>query len=364
MNLKIDRLTYSEPLIILTMWAAIFAAPLFMFSKEELLYWDNVIRSLRAIIPFFLLFLFNHFVLIPLFLFKKRKVPYLIAAILTILVFSLILFYMEAGGFNNQLPPPHPGQGMQFGPGPGPGAHPPPQHRPNPFPYPPLVNTIIMSILILGFGAGIRMIVRWSVLEQEKTKLERENVQNQLAFLKNQVSPHFFMNTLNNIHALIDIDSEEAKTSIISLSKLMRHILYESEVDRIPLKKELEFLSNYISLMKLRFSEKVKVELTMPSTIPEKKIPPLLFISFLENAFKHGISYNADSFINIDIKVDNDKLMFSIINSNHKKDSPEKESGIGIANSRKRLDLLFHDNYTLNIEDDNTIHKLYLTIPL
>ncbi len=362
MNLKADRLKYSEPLIILTMWVAIFAAPLFMFSNDEFLYWDNVLRSLRAIIPFFILFLINHFILIPLFLFKKRKVPYFIAAILTIMVFSLTLFYMEEGGINNQPHPPPPGQGMQIGPGPG--AHPPPQHRPNPFPYPPLLNTIIVSILILGFGAGIRMIVRWSVLEQEKTKLERENVQNQLAFLKNQISPHFFMNTLNNIHALIDIDSEEAKMSIISLSKLMRHILYESEVDKIPLKKELEFISNYISLMKLRFSEKVKVELHMPSTIPEKKIPPLLFISFLENAFKHGISYNADSFIVIDISIVNDKLMFSVINSNHKNARSEKESGIGITNSRKRLELLFHDNYTLKIDDDYAIYKLHLTIPL
>ncbi len=362
MNLKSARLTYSEPLIILTMWVAIFAAPLLMFSNDEFLYWDNVIRSLRTTIPFFLLFLFNHFVLIPLFLFKKREVPYLIAAILTIVVFSLTLYFMEAGGINNQPPPRPPGQGMQIGPGPG--AHPPPQHRQNPFPYPPLVNTIIVSILILGFGAGIRMIVRWSVLEQEKNKLERENVQNQLAFLKNQVSPHFFMNTLNNIHALIDIDSEEAKTSIISLSKLMRHILYESEVDKIPLKKELEFLSNYIGLMKLRFSEKVKVDLQIPSIIPEKEIPPLLFISFLENAFKHGISYNSDSFINIDISIDNDMLMFSLTNSNHKKDKPEKASGIGIANSRKRLDLLFQENYTLKIEDHKTIYKLDLTIPL
>ena len=111
MNLKADRLTYSEPLIILTMWVAIFTAPLLMFSNDEFLYWDNVIRSLRTTIPFFLLFLFNHFVLIPLFLFKKRDVPYLIAAIITIIVFSLTLYFMEAGGINNQPPPRPPGQG-------------------------------------------------------------------------------------------------------------------------------------------------------------------------------------------------------------------------------------------------------------
>ncbi len=143
------------------------------------------------------------------------------------------------------------------------------------------------------------MMVRWSKLEQEKTLLEKENVQNQLAFLRNQVSPHFFMNTLNNIHALIDVDTEEAKEAIIKLSKLMRHLLYDSQAELVPLAKEMEFIQSYINLMKLRFSEKVKINLSIPDQLPDKSIPPFLFTSFVENAFKHGISYQNSSFIDI-----------------------------------------------------------------
>ena len=368
MNIRTEKIKYSETLIILTMWLLLFAAPLLMFSSDEYLYWENVLRSLKAVIPFFFLFLFNHFVLIPIFLFKRKKISYIVAAIITIIVFAFGLYFFEHGiGIGG--PPPHeiqhrPPMGERLQIGPPNGLHQPPEKRANTFPYPPFINTIIVSILIIGFDTGLRMMMRWSVLEQEKSKLEKENVQNQLAFLRNQVSPHFFMNTLNNIHALIDIDTEEAKQSIISLSKLMRHILYESEAEKIPLNKELEFISNYVGLMKLRFSDKVKVELNIPGHIPDKQIPPLLFISFMENAFKHGVSYNADSFINIDIGVMHDMLEFNIVNSQHFMENDRNNSGIGIANSKKRLDLLFGNSYDLTINDNKNLYSLNLRIPL
>lgn len=123
------------------------------------------------------------------------------------------------------------------------------------------------------------------------------------------------MNTLNNIHALVDIDTEEAKHAIIKLSNLMRHLLYDSEGTKTPIKKEIQFIESYIELMRLRFSEKVKITVTIPTIVPDKTIPPLLFTSLLENAFKHGISYKSESFINLNLSFTDTSLIFNIENS-------------------------------------------------
>ena len=118
--------------------------------------------------------------------------------------------------------------------------------------------------------------------------LEKENLNQQLEYLKYQINPHFFMNTLNNIHALVDIDPEKAKTTIVELSKMMRYLLYEGNNSLIPLHREVEFLRNYITLMKLRYTDKVKIDTDIPVSLPDRRLPPLLLITFVENAFKHG----------------------------------------------------------------------------
>jgi LytS/YehU family sensor histidine kinase len=239
----------------------------------------------------------------------------------------------------------------------------PPAH-PRPEPIPPFVSLIILSILIVGFDTGLKVSMKWAQSEREKINLEKENVENQLAFLRNQVSPHFFMNTLNNIHALIDYDAKEAKESVIKLSKLMRHLLYESDGELTSIKKEVDFIKSYIELMKLRFSEKVRINLHLPTELPDKSVPPLLFTSFLENAFKHGISYNEKSFIDISLQLTDENLIFEIRNSNPQKQSENLDSGIGIENTRKRLDLIYKDNYTLKIKDKEELFIVNLTVPI
>ncbi len=135
---------------------------------------------------------------------------------------------------------------------------------------------------------------------------------NQLAFLRNQVSPHFLMNTLNNIHTLIDINTEEAKDALIKLSKLMRHLLYESNEDLVPLHRELEFINSYINLMKLRYSDRVDIKLEIPDDIPQKRFLPYCLLLLLKNAFKHGISYQNYSYIDIRFSIDDKHLNFLI----------------------------------------------------
>jgi len=363
MKSTISQNKNTEHLLLFLLLSLILTAPLFIFQQSGQMDWTKVYSNWKSIAPFLILLLFNHFVLVPLLLFKNKKQAYFISAILFILIFSFTLHFIAKGKDkplieDRPFPPPHilnedrPNK---------PPIHLQEQRRA--FAYPPYISTFIISILLIGFDTGFRMNFRWSKLEQERTELEKENVENQLAFLKNQVSPHFFMNTLNNIHSLIDVNTEEAKEAIIKLSKLMRHLLYDSEAEKIPIKNELDFISSYINLMKLRFSEKVNINLEIPNNVPQKSIPPLLFTSFVENAFKHGISYQKTSYIHIRFQFTDDSLIFILNNSLSDKKNIES-GGIGIDNSRKRLDILFGNNYQLDIEESQTEYHLTLNIPL
>jgi LytS/YehU family sensor histidine kinase len=229
---------------------------------------------------------------------------------------------------------------------------------------PPFANLLIFSVLIVGFDTGLRSGLRGVEMENEKVRLEKEKVATQLVLLRNQVSPHFLMNTLNNIHSLVDVNSSEAKEAIIKLSKMMRYLLYETETEKTTLKKELEFLESYIDLMRLRFNEKVKIILNLPAVFTDRTIPPFIFTSLIENAFKHGVSYNDESFIEIDMLIKDDRLNLTIKNSKYEQNQAREYSGIGIENTRKRLDLLYGANYILDIIESKDLFTVNLSIPL
>ncbi len=363
MKKRFDQLVHTEAYFLIMIWLIIGAAPVFLSMHEHKIIWQDVTHAWLALFPFLILFIINHFILVPYLLFRKLRMAYVLSVLALIIGFSLITWIEGDKQFQPPMnerfqPPVH----QQFSPRLEPMQNPP---RPkNPLGFPPLLITIIVTVLIIGFDTGIRMMSRWMKLEQEKSLLEKENVENQLAFLRNQVSPHFFMNTLNNIHALIDIDTEEAKNAVIKLSKLMRHILYDSENSQISIQKEVDFIVHYIDLMKLRFSDKVKIDLSIPEKLPDKSIPPLLFTSFVENAFKYGISYHSESFVSIMIQANADHLHIDISNSNHASLQQKSGKGIGIANATTRLKLLYKDDYNLNISEDDKIYKVHLSIPI
>ena len=243
------------------------------------------------------------------------------------------------------------------------GVRPPIQHG-APESIPPFANLFIMSVLLVGFDSGLIFFSKWMIAEQNKLKAEKESIANKMAFLQNQISPHFFMNTLNNIHALVDIDTEEAKAAIIRLSKMMDYMLYDSQTSTIALSKELEFVKSYVELMKLRITDEIDMVLDIPEIIPQIKIPPLLTISFIENAFKYGISYENPSFIYIRYQILENQLNFQVANSMHEQNKAREKSGIGIENTQKRLELLFGDSFDLKITTVKNIFKLNLSIPL
>ena len=210
---------------------------------------------------------------------------------------------------------------------------------------------------------GVKFYFKTRDDQKKLLRLEKENLEQQLEYLKYQINPHFFMNTLNNIHALVDIDAEKAKSTILELSKMMRFILYEGDKQGVPLTREFDFIRNYITLMELRYTDKVQIRVNLPQQAPDRLIPPLMLITFLENAFKHGISYQHPSFIDIMVDVQDDRLHFTCNNSKAEKSNQEK-GGVGLTNVRQRLKLLYDNNYTLHIQDNPDTYQVQLTIPL
>jgi two-component system, LytTR family, sensor kinase len=227
-----------------------------------------------------------------------------------------------------------------------------------------IYNYLFTCSLITAFSIGLRMNLRYHENEKKRKELEKEKLSSELAFLKNQVSPHFFFNTLNNIYSLTEINTKEAQNAILQLSKLMRYLLYESEKGDTKLSSEIAFMQNYIELMKLRISDKVSLNISFPSEYKDINFPPLLFISFIENAFKHGISYREPSYIQIELNQNGNEVHFKCSNSMAGKVERTDDSGIGLDNIKKRLTLLFQDNYRLSINQTDKSFEvdLYITI--
>jgi LytS/YehU family sensor histidine kinase len=227
----------------------------------------------------------------------------------------------------------------------------------------PETSRLIMGILLVGVDLGVFFYIESRRKERRMKELEAENIRQQLESLRYQINPHFLMNTLNNIHALVDLDPEKAKESIEVFSKMMRVLLYEGNAPTIPLAKELDFIEHFISLMRLRYPEDaVRIETVFPAACPDAAVPPLAMASFVENAFKHGISYAADSFIRIKVELSDGKVLFECTNSSH----PSEDSGqhgIGLENVRKRLSLLYGSSFLLSTREKEGCYDVLMILP-
>lgn len=363
------KIKYAEIALISLVWIVLLVTPVLLREDSDNPVWRSINNQLEILIPVSLLFLLNRLIFVPYFLFRRKFMLYIVSVSGIILLSSLGSYYYDT---RMNLPA---GNQRQEGEQGKPRPEDPPRDDPRqdndprpgerkPRPVPPMANIIVLSVLVVGFDTGLRSGLRWIAVENEKVRLEKENVATQLVLLRNQVSPHFFMNTLNNIHSLVDKNAVEAKEAIIKLSKMMRYLLYEAESETTTLKREVEFLESYINLMKLRYSAKVRINFNLPASIPEKTIPPFLFLSLIENAFKHGISYQEESFIDIDFIIGENRLVLVVKNSKPVKTPSKEFSGIGIENTRKRLDLLFGTNYHLDIIDGEDLFTVNLSVPL
>jgi LytS/YehU family sensor histidine kinase len=229
---------------------------------------------------------------------------------------------------------------------------------------PHLVGYVSSSLFIVFLSLGVKVLERQSRIEKMQEEMEKAKLNAELALLKNQISPHFFFNTLNNIYSLIGINAEDSQKAVLKLSKLMRYLLYESEQGKTMLGSEIDFMNNYIDLMKLRMSDKISLSVSFPENYEDKKIPPLLFVPFIENSFKHGISYREKSFIRISMEVIKDTIIFGCVNSlpAGEEKTANEHSGIGLENVRKRLNLLFPGSYDLKISQSDKEYEVILKI--
>jgi len=335
------------------------------FYDQNSIFQDSKYYDLQFLIPLLvgnvfkaLLFYGNTNFLILTFLKKKRYLDY----VAYLLGFIVMCYGLEIGTnyfLVELIPQTQPAD-----------AHPPAHFMRLTAMQPPLY----LVVLVVSFGT--RFTQDWVQYEKEKRLLIEEKLKTELKFLKSQTNPHFLFNTLNNLYASALSDgSERTAKGIAKLSNLLRYMLYESNVSVIALEKELNYIENYIELQKQRFSGKTKVpQINVEVDIDHPQdyfIAPMLLISFVENAFKHGISKNQTPTIDIRLKVAQQWLKFEVTNTinPYSGEQPIKEaSGLGLQNTQRRLELLYPDQHVLDIIPGEDVFQvvlsLYLTQPI
>ena len=238
--------------------------------------------------------------------------------------------------------------------------------------YPELQNILFLdqswyyasSLVAAGTSTILKIIGDWLRHQREKQELETRNVQSELKFLKSQINPHFLFNTLNSIYALSLKKSDKAPEIVVKLSEMLRYMLYECNELSVPLEKEVKYIENYLSLEKLRHGEKLEIDFKTSGRIDGLKVSPLMFVPFLENAFKHGANNHLDSgYVHASLDVLEKNIQFKIENSKPDaipvRDHQRKSGGIGLVNIRRRLNILYYNQHVLEIEekpDSYTVH--------
>lgn len=379
-----------EHTIYTAIWAMLYASPVIniytrMAGNPRITFsWTEILHAWEYTSTWLVMFAIHNFLLLPLLLRKRKTGTYLCLSFLILLTGMFITYLnrpMHKNQYKTRMEAEWKADSLAYervaAVRLGDGRYCSPQNpmRRKPLDYQPIdplpmlgpgeLVAFFGGLLLMGMNLGVKLYFM-SQRDRERQKIiDQRNLEQQMEYLKYQVNPHFFMNTLNNIHALVDIDPERAKTTIVELSKMMRHILYEGSKKLIPLTREVEFLNLYVQLMRLRYTRKVHINVDVPPQLPELKLPPLMLIIFVENAFKHGISYREESFIDIKVRVENKRLLFSCCNSKPTQvQRTNEKGGMGLQNVRQRLELLYDDDYTLDINDSEKTYEVKLDIPM
>ncbi len=339
-KINIRKQFIGESTLYFLVWVLVFIAP-FMnagLMSEEIADPRISLLALLKILPFLFIFLLNHLVLFRyLHRGRFRWLYYLVAIVLIVGIFSMVDLYEQQNAKDADF------IGLAV------------------FPW---WGNMIAAMLMLGANNSISILYRNMQKDEDTERLQRQNIQAEMYYLKHQINPHFLMNTLNNIHALVDIDSEAAKQAVIQLSDMMRYVVYDTGGNSIALQEDIKFVKNYIDLMRIRYTDDVNISFHYPQQLLGRiNVPPLIFIVFVENAFKHGVSYSATSYINIDMKCENGFVIGRFensINQNNRKEKP----GIGLENVRKRLDLIYGSDYDLQVLDMGNSYCVTLKIPV
>lgn len=337
---------WGENMVYSLVWIVVFLIPIMnaQLMSETHIDFNKVVISWGKIAPYFIIFIVNNVLLAPKLLLRNRYWLYsvLLIAMLVVIFGSIDILDFRYWQSDDDLRNKASFTDLEW------------------------YWNVLLGVFMAGANSMIKLYYRALDTEQRMAVLERENIETQMQYLKYQINPHFLMNTLNNIHAMIDFDGETAKKSVMELSRMLRHVLYDSSENYTTLDKEVEFLDNYIQLMRIRYDDSVDIRLNVPepSVCRRVSLPPLLLIVLVENAFKHGISYNRPSFIDIDLSVQGENLCCTVKNSRHPS-YVAQNSGIGLNNITKRMDMLFNRNYTLKIDRSNDdVYTVKMIIPI
>jgi len=309
--------------------------------------WMEYVRHCVNPLAFCVVFYINYFELVPKMLLNKKTNKYIFINVVLIFLIGigLALFMRFLGGHG----PLHPGPRHLFD-----------------IRWIFFIQNLFMMAVTAGLAAAIRMSQQWAKAETARQEAEKSRSEAELKNLRSQLNPHFLLNTLNNIYALIAFNSDRAQEAVQELSKLLRHVLYDNQQSYVSLGKECDFILNYVELMKIRLSKDVKVDVSIDiKPDSQTSIAPLIFISLIENAFKHGISPTEPSFIRIKLSEnDEGEVCCNICNSNYPKSTSDKSgSGIGLEQVNKRLELMYPDHYqwVKGVQEEN-VYSSVLTI--
>lgn len=225
---------------------------------------------------------------------------------------------------------------------------------------------LFTTIFVFGISTSLSIMQQWNRDWKIRQELETQRAVAELAFLKAQINPHFFFNTLNSIYALTYINAETSRQVLLKLSSMMRYLLYETQHDTTPISKELTFIRNYVEIMKLRLNDNMFVDLILPEETSEMPIAPMVLLPFIENAFKHGVNDQNTGSISVNITQLNDgldlKVKNNVINKTDETDIDGK--GIGLTNTRRRLNLLYENRYSLEIKNDELLKEYYVHLQI
>ncbi|MDL2227557.1 sensor histidine kinase [Odoribacter sp. OttesenSCG-928-L07] len=334
-------------------WLVILCFPIILMGSSEAFNYHRFFMHLMFTSLFMILFYVNYVVLIPKYFLKKKITTFVLVNIALVLIFMTLMNLIPQYFFVFDNKPPRPPHGES------------PWMR-NLF---MISRDFLILVMVIVISIAIKMIENWSGMEKAKSEAEKNQYEAELLNLRNQINPHFLLNTLNNIYALIAFDAEKAQQAVQDLSKLLRHILYDNKEKFVSIHKEIDFIKQYIELMKIRLSDNIKVETHF--NIPENstaKIAPLIFISLIENAFKHGVSANHPGYIYINIYEEKNKIICNVKNSYFPKsiESDKSGSGIGLNSINQRLNLLYPEKYQWNmgISDDGKDYYSELIIEI
>jgi len=340
----------SENIIYLIIWLIVYLLPIFTLQEARNFSQTRVYMEWIRMLPFLLIFIVNNSLLLPKLLMHKKTILYGISALALVIVVTLASPYLKH--LQNLI-----FEWLQETP------RRVPMYVQNRTLEYKMATNILISFLVLGFNDGIKLLISREKEEKLREQKEKIHLETELSFLRNQISPHFFMNTLNNIHALVRFDAEQAQQSLVKLSTLMRHLLKESKNGTASIASEFEFINSYVDLMRLRYSDKVKIKVALDVADSDRIIPSMLFTSLVENAFKYGVDPTSPSFVSISALLQNDELFFTVKNSKAHIDKVTS-TGLGLENLKKQLLLLYGTRYSLDINDSDSEYVVNLKIPL